>query len=138
MKNITNITELQERLDELQIQQKEEGIALKAELITVMEDIKPVHLLAKGIKEVIASPEVKNELFSLTLGIGAGYVAKKIVIGNSDGPIQEIAGNILGMVVSKNVASNSDKIRSSVLLFINEFLFKKNKNVKPTNNQEEC
>lgn len=136
MKNISNAAELQARLIELQIQSNEEGINLKTELSLVMENVNPVHLLANGLKEIIASPEVKNELFSLTLGMSAGYIAKKIVIGNSGNPLHQIAGNVVGMVVSNNVSNNSDKIRSTALLFLNNFLFNKKTKERITNDQE--
>lgn len=137
MGNINNTTELQARIIELQAQGEEESIALRAELSVVMENVNPVHLLANGLKEIIASPEVKNELFSLTLGMSAGYIAKKIVIGNSENPLQQIAGNVVGMVVSNNVADNSDKIRSTALLFLNNFLFKKKTKESSSNQFEE-
>jgi hypothetical protein len=52
------------------------------------------------------------------MGMSAGYIAKKIVIGNSENAIQHIAGNVVGMVVSKNVAMHSDQIRSAGMLIL--------------------
>ena len=118
MNNITNSSELQARIIELKLQGKEEGLALKEELSIIADNIHPIQLLTHGFKALIKSPEVKTELLSLSIGMSAGYIAKKLVIGKSKNTLQNIAGNILGMVISKNVTLNSDKIQSSLLSFL--------------------
>jgi hypothetical protein len=110
--------DLQARISVLQIQAMEERLALKEEVKEIINNINPIKLITHGLKEIITSEEMKEGLFSLTMGMSAGYVAKKIVIGNSENAIQHIAGNVVGMVVSKNVAMHSDQIRSAGLLIL--------------------
>jgi hypothetical protein len=119
MEKIRNTNELHARIAELQLQSKNESVALKTELAETMERVHPIQLLTKGLKEIVKSPEVKSELLSLSIGMSAGYIAKKLIIGKSTNTLQNIAGNILGMVVSKNLALNSDKIQSTALSFLN-------------------
>ncbi|MEX1002614.1 MAG: hypothetical protein WDZ35_10910 [Crocinitomicaceae bacterium] len=125
MSKISNINELQARIIELQLQGKEEGVALKAELSFIIDNIHPIQLLTHGFKEIINSPEVKSELFSLSLGMSSGYVAKKLVIGKSENTLQHIAGNVLGMLVTKNVALHSDEIRSTTFSLLKSLFVKK-------------
>ncbi len=110
--------DLQARISVLQIQAMEERLALKEEVKEIINNINPIKLITHGLKEIITSEEMKEGLFSLTMGMSAGYVAKKIVIGNSENAIQHIAGNVVGMVVSKNVAMHSDQIRSAGMLIL--------------------
>lgn len=58
--------------------------------------------------------------------MSAGYIAKKIIIGKSGNTLQHIAGNMVGMVVSKNVALYSDEIRSVGFMLL-KGIFSKNK-----------
>lgn len=118
MEHINSSAELQIRIGLLQAQALEERIALKQEITEIVTNINPIKLITHGLKEIITSEEMKEGLFSLTMGMSAGYVAKKIVIGNSENAIQYIAGNVVGMVVSKNVAMHSDQIRSAGLLIL--------------------
>jgi hypothetical protein len=125
MTKINNSDELQARIIELQVKGKEEGIALKEEISDIIDNVHPIQLLTHGLKEIIKSPEVKNELLGLSVGMSAGYITKKLIIGKSDNAVQNIAGNILGMVVSKNIALNSDKIQSTVFNLLKSFVGKK-------------
>jgi|GEM_PF-3075761 len=118
MEHLNPSLELQARITLLQAQALEERLALKQEITEIVTNINPIKLITHGLKEIITSEEMKEGLFSLTMGMSAGYVAKKIVIGNSENAIQHIAGNVVGMVVSKNVAMHSDQIRSAGLLIL--------------------
>jgi hypothetical protein len=110
--------DLQERISALQLQAMKERLDLKDEVQKILANIHPVKLITHGLKEIITSPEVKEGLFSLTMGMSAGYIAKKIVVGKSESMIQTVAGNVVGMVVSKNVALYSDQIRSAGVLLL--------------------
>ena len=118
MEHINSSVELKARISLLQAQALEERLALKQEITEIINNINPIKLITHGLKEIITSEEMKEGLFSLTMGMSAGYIAKKIVVGNSENAIQHIAGNVVGMVVSKNVAMHSDQIRSAGMLIL--------------------
>ncbi|MES2799244.1 MAG: hypothetical protein V4638_04450 [Bacteroidota bacterium] len=119
--------DLQARIRQLQIQAMEERLALKEEVKEIINNINPIKLITHGLKEIITSEEMKEGISSLSIGMGAGYVAKKIVIGNSENALQRIAGNLVGMLVSKNVAMHSDQIRSAGISIL-KGLFSSNSN----------
>lgn len=135
MNKIKNTTELQARILELQIQGKDEMSVLKNQISVIVDNVNPIQILTHGIKEIIKSPEVKHELLGLTLGMSAGYITRKIVVGKSKNIIQHIAGNVLGMVVSKNVALNLEKIQSTAFSFLSN-LITKNKLEEENNNED--
>lgn len=137
MDKITSTSELEARIIELQTQGKEESVALKTELSVAVENINPIQILTNGLKEILKSPEVKHELFNLSLGMSAGYMAKRLVIGKSENTLQHITGNIVGMVVSKNVSLNADKIRSTTYLLLKSLFVAKKSTVETANQKEE-
>lgn len=121
MKTIENARELRARIFELEMKKTEEGIALKEEVSGIVKELHPVKLLTHGFKELMDSPEVKNELLGVSLGMSAGFIAKKLVVGKSGSVVQQIIGNVLGLVVSKNVVFNSDKIKSVLYSVLKNF-----------------
>jgi hypothetical protein len=132
--SITNAKELQAKIIELQTRRNEEGVNLKAELSDIIDNIHPVRLFINGLKKIVTSPEVKTELLSVSIAMGAGYLAKKIIVGNSKNTLQKITGNILSLMVSQNITLNSEKIQSTVFSFIKELINKK-KSTEETNNK---
>jgi len=60
------------------------------------------------------------------MGMSAGYIAKKLVIGKSENVIQNMAGNVVEMVVSRNVMRHAAEIRS-VGLFLLKSIFSSSK-----------
>ena len=137
MSKISNTSELQARINELKAQSTEEGLALKGTLCEIVENIHPIQLLTQGIKEFVSSTEVKNELFGLSMSMSTGYIAKKLFIGSSNNVFQRMAGNIFGVLVSKNIALNADKIQATVFSFIKGLLDGKKKNEEAMQQSDE-
>lgn len=118
MSKISNSEELQARVRALQLQSIEDKKALQDLASEIASNVNPIKIITHGFKEIISSPEVKHGLFNLSIGMSAGYVAKKIIIGKSKNPLQHVAGNLVAMVVSNNVAMHTDRIRSAGLVIL--------------------
>lgn len=58
------------------------------------------------------SQEIKDTLVNITMGVGSGIVAKKLVTGNKSGVIANIAGNLIKGIVATGVTSNAEKIKA--------------------------
>ncbi|MCC5917786.1 MAG: hypothetical protein JJU02_10735 [Cryomorphaceae bacterium] len=128
MTKINNSSELKAKIIELELRGKEQGLILKEELSNIIQNVHPVELLKHGLKELVTSSEVQNELLGLSMSMGSGYIAKKIIIGNSSNILQRLMGNVISVVVSKNIAINSEKIQTGIVTIINRFRAKKASN----------
>jgi hypothetical protein len=126
MKKITNVAELKEQILWLEIKQANEARLLKEQFKTTLEDLRPVNLIKKTFKDLVAAPELKEDLLATTLSMAAGFLTKKIVVGATHNPIKMVLGALLQMGVTAVAAKNSDGIKSTIMDLINKFS-KKNK-----------
>lgn len=109
-KNINQSIELAKSIALLQQKQIGESALLKEQALIVYESLKPVNILKSTIKELISSPELKNGIVDLTIGVTTGIIAKKIVTGNSETILSQVVGSAVQMIVTKHAAENADQL----------------------------
>jgi hypothetical protein len=114
MTSIQNLKELKEEIAFLQSQQAQDFIALKAEAKKAYSSLKPVNFLNDTLKDLSSSPEFKGNLLNSTIGIGAGFITKKLVLGATHNPIKQFLGTLLQIGVTSLVSRNGDSIKSGV------------------------
>ena len=91
-------------------------VQLKLERVNKEQDI----LSALKIYAV----DIKNTAVNISLGVGSGMAAKKILPGK-DSIIKKLMANIIQGVVTTAVISNADKIKAVVGAIAKNFLSKK-------------
>ncbi|MDQ3047781.1 MAG: hypothetical protein M3R27_09555 [Bacteroidota bacterium] len=128
MTKITTVAELRESIQLLEIKQKEEGKALKAELMATYEGMRPSNLLKKALRDITQAPDLKGDLINATIGLAAGFLTKKATVGDSSNPLKQLLGTFLQMGVTSLVSKNANFIKDSAIGFISNFL--KNKESK--------
>jgi len=107
-KNISNTDELKNAIAELEIKRDIEEAALKYEFQETYESYKPANILKNTLAEVSASPKFRHNLLNVVIGLGAGYLSQKLVIGRSAGLLKRIAGTALQFGVTALVAKAGD------------------------------
>lgn len=118
---------LREKIALLKIQQAKQLAALKHQFDATYESIKPINILKNTLHDVVTSPELKNLLLNNVIGLGSGYVSKKIISGISRHPLVNLVGSLLQMAVSANVAEHPDGIKTAGKNIF-KFLFTKKNN----------
>lgn len=108
MKNKNERADLRERIKLLEVKQAEELTILREQFYETYESMKPVNLIKKAYHDIVGSAELKNDLISSVLGLIAGYISKKIVVGWSDNPFKKILGGILEFVVASFVRNKAN------------------------------
>ena len=90
-----------------------------------VEHFKPVNLLRSAFNNVMHSSEVKSSVLKAAGGLGAGFLAKSLLIGKPTSLIGKLAANIIKVGAGKTILNNSDKISAwGTALYHN--LFRKN------------
>jgi hypothetical protein len=131
MGKINSIKDLRETILELEIKQKEDERLLREQFMIAYERLKPINMIKNSVKDMITSPGLKDQLISSTIGLAAGYLTKKAVVGSTrHHPLKQILGAFLQMGVTNLVAQNSDGIPSRVANLISGFLSKRKANRK--------
>ncbi|MCX6181686.1 MAG: hypothetical protein NT150_07155 [Bacteroidetes bacterium] len=132
MEKITSAAELQNAIQQLEIKRANEYVLLTEQFHTTYESLKPLNIIKNTFNEVTSSPNFKDDLLGVTVGMATGYLSKAILIGATHNPIKKLLGTILQMGVSTAVAKNPDTIKS-VIGSITD-LFSKKKESKTDNN----
>ncbi|MDP1817895.1 MAG: hypothetical protein Q8K92_25795 [Leadbetterella sp.] len=111
MKNIKE--QLEFRILELEVQQKENLQLLKEDLQEIVENLTPLNL----IKNVIADSEISSEnigqnILNDAIGISSGYITKRLMFGSSNNPVKKVMGSMFQFIVAKFVSNQSERIEA--------------------------
>jgi hypothetical protein len=112
MENITSITDLKTAIKELEYKQAREWPALKEDFRTNYEKFKPMNILKNTFKEVVSSPEIKNNAIKAAIGFTAGIIVKKVLLGKLNNPLTKIIGTAIETTTTAVVVNSADKIKS--------------------------
>jgi hypothetical protein len=116
---------LKETIMMLEIKQTEEGRQLRDQLITTYNNINPFSFIKNAIGDISISSELKNSIIDSVVGIATGFISKKILIGSSSSKVIKLAGVLLQYGLTSIVTKNFESIKNSFLLFMNNYLRKK-------------
>ena len=111
MKN--EIELLNEKILSLESKREYEVKLLKEHLYSIHEELKPINLIKNDFKEITTSPEAKNTLIDNVIGLGTGYISRKILVGSSHNPIKNLLGTLLQFTISNMATKHSDKIKTA-------------------------
>lgn len=106
MKKVHQASELKKAILELEAKKVIEEEALKRQLHETVQILKPSNILKNTVSEVAASPKFKHNLLNLALGLGAGFVTKKIATGKKTGLLAKSLGTALQFGVASLIAKN--------------------------------
>jgi hypothetical protein len=98
---------------------------LKDQFHLAYESIKPINLVKNLFHEVTASPEIKNDLVSNAIGLGTGFISKRLLLGSLHNPIKKVLGTVFEFAVATVVTKHSDKIKLIGGNLFNHFFKKK-------------
>jgi hypothetical protein len=112
MQKITTTTELKDSIQLLECRHSNEWLLLKEQLLDTCENLKPINIVKNTLKEAYAASDLKTNIAKGILGIGAGFLTKKIFIGKSHNPVAKLAGFLLELFMANKVAKSTDGIKS--------------------------
>jgi hypothetical protein len=131
MVKISSMTELRESIVQLEIKQIEDQRLLKEQFMVTYERMKPVNMIKNSLKDLITSSDLKDNLFSTSLGLAAGYLSKKAAVGSTHNPIKQILGAFLQLGVTNVVTKHSGEIKSLLVSLIHNYLSKRELHAEP-------
>lgn len=85
---------------------------LKEQFHITYESLKPINILKSTFQDAISSPDMSNGIVNNAIGLGTGFISKKLLVGNSHNPLKTIFGTILQLVISNVVSKNADSIKN--------------------------
>lgn len=87
MQKISNLSELKASIKDLEMKTHQQEQLLKSNSQSTAahykEQYKPINLVRMGLQKVIKTPDVKFTIINTFIGLAAGWLAQKIVVGRS-------------------------------------------------------
>ena len=112
MQHITSAAELKNAIQLLEVEQTFKAQLLKKQFQITYESLKPAHLIRSILKDITSSPYLIDNLVGTAIGLGSGYLSKKIVVGTSSNIIRNLLGSILQFGVTNVVSRHPDAIKT--------------------------
>lgn len=134
MENITSIAELKKAIQLLEMEQAITRQLLIDQFLLTYESLKPVNILKNTLKDISSSPYLIENIIGTALGLGTGYLSKKIIVGASGNIIRKIFGSVLQFGVTNLVAQHPDAIKSIGQFMYQHVIHRKDR--KPKNAAE--
>lgn len=104
MEAVYTIDALNQKIKQLEAQQDAEWIAIKDEIDEIKENLKPLNLIRNTVSEINETVGFKSDIAQSAISIGIGFLAKKLVIGKSDGIFKNIFGSLVQLAVTTLIA----------------------------------
>ena len=97
------------RIKLLEQQYNRQLTGLKASVSALGESISPGHFVRDAVKEMVASPDLRAGVINTAVGLGAGYLGRKLVSKKSDGVFRKVAGTALQLFLTRFVAKKMNQ-----------------------------
>jgi hypothetical protein len=125
MQSITSTAELKEAIRSLQEKQSFQGLVLKEEFFVVVESIKPINIIKSTFSQVASSHDLIGNLLSTTVGLAAGYISKKTLVGSSANLLKKLFGSVFQFGITTLIARNPEAVKSLGHSLLHRMLNKK-------------
>jgi hypothetical protein len=126
MQKINTESNLDESILQLENRQAEERELLRAQFLLTYEQIKPLNLIKNTLRDMVDSPEIKDNVLNTSVGLAAGYVSKSLFERVSNNPFKRVIGAVLLLGITKAVERNPDLVKSFGRTILGIFRGRKN------------
>ena len=134
-KNIIDQLSLSQAIAVLEIRQREEKFLIKEEATEFVDSLKPVNLLRSVVRSVRDSPETKDDIIHGVVGLGTGFLAKKVLLGSLQGPLKKILGFVMQSAITSATVKYPEVIKNKGIDIFKNFLHAIK--IKPDSDKEE-
>jgi hypothetical protein len=122
-KGIKNSEELAEVIAALELKAAAQKREVEEAFSTVTEDFKPLNLVKNGVRSVF-SGENKGDLLNALIGLGSGFLSRKLILGKANGFVGKTVGKAIQWGMAGIISKNAEKIKEKAGTIIDR-LFKK-------------
>ena len=130
MQEINSETDLNVAIFQLEIKQAEEAKLLKEQFFQTYESIKPANLFRNTMNDVASSPYLIDNIIGTAIGLGTGYISRKIIIGASGNIFKRLFGSVIQFGITNIVAQHPNTVKSIGEFIFNHVIHKKEMNAK--------
>ncbi len=108
---INNTVQLREAIALLKAEAEEKRLIMIDQFHDTYDSLKPINLIKTAFHKVADLPDLASQVIGTSIGVGAGILSKKILIGKSTNIFKKLFGVILEFAIAGAVAKNSNGIK---------------------------
>ncbi len=124
-KKLENAEDLAMAIAELELKASAQKREIKETFAVVSENLKPANLVKSGVRSVFSGNH-KEELMNVLIGVGTGFLSRRLLIGKPRGFVGRTLGKALQWGMAGLVSKNAERIKEKAGEVI-DAIFKKNK-----------
>jgi len=128
-KRVNKKDELARAIAELERKEAIQKTDLQNAYSAVSESLKPLNLVKSGVRSIF-SGEHKEDLVNGLIGLGTGFLSRKLLLGKRNGVVGKTVGKAIQWGMAGFVSKNAEKIKEKAGDLIDKLFKKKN---QPTN-----
>lgn len=122
---INNTADLKAAIDKLESESLVQKTVITAQYYTTLESLKPMNLLKSSFNKVVRSPGLVENILNATVGLGAGFLSKKMLIGKSTSVLKKLLGSAVEFGVAGLIAKNYGTIKNTGVGIFNKIFHSK-------------
>ncbi len=111
MKQPSPMENLDIRIQDLELQYKAQLADIKTTATSLMESVSPMHLLKSSLRTVVNTPGLRSNLVDTAIGLGAGFVGKKLFVNKSGGIFKKLTGSALQLLLTNFISKKLHQAR---------------------------
>ena len=113
--SVSSINNLESRILELEKVQAQQMAELKMSAVGIVESFTPSNMLKSALQDVARSPDLRRAAINTAIGIGAGFLGRKLYVGNSKNIFKKITGSAVQFVIANFVRKKIPQVQENNL-----------------------
>jgi hypothetical protein len=101
--SVSAMNDLENRILKLEQVHARQMSDLKDSAASIVDSISPANLLKSALKDVVQSPDLRNSAINTAIGIGVGFLGKKLFVGNSKNIFKKVSGSAVQFLIANFV-----------------------------------
>ncbi|HEY4966778.1 MAG TPA: hypothetical protein VII28_10280 [Puia sp.] len=120
-----NAQDLSRAIAELELTAAAQKKEIDNTFVVVTENLKPANLVKSGVRSVLSGTH-NDELVNILIGLGTGFISRKLLLGKPHGFVGKTVGKALQWGMAGLVSKNAEGIKEKAGMVI-DWIFRKNK-----------
>ena len=107
------MSDLESRILELEQVHTQQIADLKGSAVHIVDSLRPANLIKSALKGISSSPKLRSTALDTVIGIGSGFLGRKLYVGGSKNIFRKIAGSAVQFVVTNFVRKKIPEMREN-------------------------
>jgi hypothetical protein len=113
MSNNKTSEALQKTIEYFELEHETQKALLKEQFHHTFESIKPVNMLKEAVQDLRKSPEKLEDIVVPLLGLGTGYLTKRLIAGKSEDPTRQALADAVSTTIASLIVQHPHEVMAA-------------------------